>query len=744
MRKDKIWEVDLFDQRPYSQKSIKKLSDPEFWTSDTEAFLVFKLFNNVAPDSATLNLYNRDDKSLVVDLPMVINNQDVEFELTKEIIAHFGTWSAQAIFKIAGESYTSPSVNFSVARELGADLPEKLGLIQEWKTLNDEVKVFVAEIEGFTLDQFVELKMGEELQNLESNYAVKLTELQSNDATLTAQLAQTAINIKSFGAKGDGITDDTDIIKSAIEYCITNELRLYFPPGTYMIRSRGLYIDFTEEKGLEMFGAGHLSVIKLLDGQVNQRFAEMFYFKVQSNVEAIHIKDLFIDNNARGSTPPTEGFGYEQSHTFRVGVFPGFTLNSITFDNVGIKDPAADGFNNSGEGVVKEYRVINGSRVIDRTRKRSDVQMSRMPKVVIVDNFIGKNIESENITEPTEEVKFIISNSVVEGIDLAPGIKALSLLTNVTTSLYTILGYHKVIATNCKLKIGTANLGKCDHLMRGSKISNSEILLNYDETTNAVQPLDLRHVNNLLETDVSFINCDFKIDHEGDITPTGYLVTGSLGYPSTGAKKNLKKLINCTFDERAFGSVNCNRNGEWVLDDNIYGGTDRAIYVTATTGFLSRVFVNNADFRNVTGKAFQLSGSNLYELYLTGVHHGLKSVEIGRDSGALLSAIIRSNRSIFVDSLPAAAIKGDTLVLNNVASGSVSEYQAVTSAALAEATSQFVMKRQTSVIKGASTSRPTLTSRDIGYKYLDTTLSNAGKPIIWTGTQWVDMNGIVV
>lgn len=192
MRKDKIWEVDLFDQRPYSQQSVKQLSNPEFWTSDTEAFLVFKLFNNVVPDSATLNLYNRDDKSLVVDLPMVINNQDVELKLTDEIIAHFGSWSAQTVFSIDGESYTASTVSFSVGRELGADLPERLGLIEDWKNLNDEVKSFVAEIEGFTLDQFVELKMGEELQNLEVNYATRLTGLESNDANLTAQLAQTA------------------------------------------------------------------------------------------------------------------------------------------------------------------------------------------------------------------------------------------------------------------------------------------------------------------------------------------------------------------------------------------------------------------------------------------------------------------------------------------------------------------------------------------------------------------------
>lgn len=45
--------------------------------------------------------------------------------------------------------------------------------------------------------------------------------------------------------------------------------------------------------------------------------------------------------------------------------------------------------------------------------------------------------------------------------------------------------------------------------------------------------------------------------------------------------------------------------------------------------------------------------------------------------------------------------------------------------------------------KGATGSRPTLSSKRRAV-YFDTTLAAAGKPVFWTGTQWVDATGTVV
>lgn len=60
------------------------------------------------------------------------------------------------------------------------------------------------------------------------------------------------INILSFGAKGDGITDDTSIIQNALDTL----LPIYFPPGTYLVSED---LNFN---GGYLLGNGEKSIIK--------------------------------------------------------------------------------------------------------------------------------------------------------------------------------------------------------------------------------------------------------------------------------------------------------------------------------------------------------------------------------------------------------------------------------------------------------------------------------------------------
>lgn len=67
-------------------------------------------------------------------------------------------------------------------------------------------------------------------------------------------IEQFGVTPQMFGAKGDGVTNDSASIKQAIEYAINKGLNVYFPLGTYVISSPILLENINS---LNIFGAGN-------------------------------------------------------------------------------------------------------------------------------------------------------------------------------------------------------------------------------------------------------------------------------------------------------------------------------------------------------------------------------------------------------------------------------------------------------------------------------------------------------
>lgn len=73
------------------------------------------------------------------------------------------------------------------------------------------------------------------------------------------QTVPTMINVKDFGAKGDGISDDTLSIQTALNTGTKKKLTIYFPAGTYIVNPNA---TLTLKSNTSITGDGAESVIK--------------------------------------------------------------------------------------------------------------------------------------------------------------------------------------------------------------------------------------------------------------------------------------------------------------------------------------------------------------------------------------------------------------------------------------------------------------------------------------------------
>ncbi|WP_455539184.1 glycosyl hydrolase family 28-related protein [Terrisporobacter sp.] len=72
------------------------------------------------------------------------------------------------------------------------------------------------------------------------------------------------MNVKDFGALGDGKTNDTSAFQKAITYCTSNNESLYIPSGKYYINKPLKNFNF-----ISIYGEGRTSeiLLDLKDGQ---------------------------------------------------------------------------------------------------------------------------------------------------------------------------------------------------------------------------------------------------------------------------------------------------------------------------------------------------------------------------------------------------------------------------------------------------------------------------------------------
>ena len=248
------------------------------------------------------------------------NNYNVAVEAGKYSAKHWATEAQNVVLgtvkltgnqTIAGiKTFTSspivptPTTDFQVATKKYVDEAKAIDNINDLATYSGNGSVIVKDINrGGT---FVS-KTGAEIDpNTGSVYTV-------NGGTVFAKLGggfwvrqySGSVNAKWFGAKGDGVTDDTDSLNMAMIYIANYKRGLYIPSGVYLTRT-----GVQPPNGAYIYGDGKYDTVIRLTPASFGGDLEATPMRIQ-NVAGVTVKGMTLDGNYQNRTTlPTGTFSY--------------------------------------------------------------------------------------------------------------------------------------------------------------------------------------------------------------------------------------------------------------------------------------------------------------------------------------------------------------------------------------------------------------------------------------------------
>lgn len=151
------------------------------------------------------------------------------------------------------------------------------------------------------------------------------------------------INVLDFGVIGDGVTDNTSAIQSLIDSASSSNGVVFFPPGTYICKSR-----LVAKSNCTLLGAGkYLSTLSLPQSNINPMdFSLIENTSALSNFSVISLG--FLGNRSVQTT----SFTSSSNDGFAIGFLNG-PISNVLFEDLYIREfGATGGAKNTGGGAI--------------------------------------------------------------------------------------------------------------------------------------------------------------------------------------------------------------------------------------------------------------------------------------------------------------------------------------------------------------------------------------------------------